>query len=192
MQREAELLARHARAEPVPPGAVAYAGLASPLGTIWMASGPNGLLAVEHGVGEAEFCHAVERMGHGPTYYSPPVLATPMTQVREYLAGERRGFDLAVDLRGCTPFQRTVLTAISDIPWGEVRSYGEIARDVGRPAGARAVGGAVAASPLSIVVPCHRVTRGDGSAGEYALHTLGSCGRHYKLMLLSIEGFSFG
>ena len=83
-------------------------------------------------------------------------------QLREYLRGARRGFDLALDLRG-TPFQLSVWNAVSVIPYGSLRTYGDIAGQISRPSATRAVGQAVGANPVPLVIPCHRVV---GSSGE--------------------------
>jgi len=87
-------------------------------------------------------------------------------QLREYLAGKRREFDLPVALNG-SDFQRTVLAAVLKIPYGETRSYGQIARDIGRPRAARAVGTANRHCRVSIIIPCHRVVRGNGSWASF-------------------------
>lgn len=92
----------------------------------------------------------------------PPPLAEARRQLAEYLAGRRQEFSLTMVLSG-TPFQLAVWEALARIPFGETRSYGEIAAAVGRPQGARAVGGAVHANPLSIVLPCHRVVGHNGA-----------------------------
>ncbi len=83
-------------------------------------------------------------------------------QLLEYFAGTRKEFELPVTLSG-TPFRRTVWEALLRIPYGEVRTYGEIAREVGCPQGARAVGGACHANPVAIIVPCHRVVGASGA-----------------------------
>jgi methylated-DNA-[protein]-cysteine S-methyltransferase len=101
-------------------------------------------------------------------------------QIEAFLAGKLRSFDLALDLRG-TPFQKRVLSAVRRIPYGRTKSYGQIARRVGSPRGARAVGGAVGANPLPLLIPCHRVV---GSTG--ALVGFGS-GIPLKKRLLDIE-----
>jgi len=88
-------------------------------------------------------------------------------QLQEYLQGQRKKFTLPLDLKG-TPFQRTVWNALCEVPYGETRSYGEIARHVGNGKAARAVGMANHANPVAIVVPCHRVIASDGSLGGYA------------------------
>jgi methylated-DNA-[protein]-cysteine S-methyltransferase len=93
-------------------------------------------------------------------------LATAAAQVREYLAGERRTFSLELAAAG-TPFQHEVWDALTTIPYGETVTYGELARRVGRPGAARAVGLANGRNPISIVVPCHRVVGADGTLTGY-------------------------
>jgi O-6-methylguanine DNA methyltransferase len=88
------------------------------------------------------------------------------SQLQAFLAGKRRDFDLALDLR-VTPFQREVLEQVARIGYGETRSYGEIARAIGRPAASRAVGAANGANPLPLVIPCHRVVESGGHLGGY-------------------------
>lgn len=90
-----------------------------------------------------------------------------LAEIAEYLAGRRRQFTVSLDLEG-TPFQLQVWKALLRIPYGETRSYGEIARAIGRPTAARAVGMANHSNPVAIIVPCHRVIAGDGSLGGYA------------------------
>jgi O-6-methylguanine DNA methyltransferase len=87
-------------------------------------------------------------------------------QLTEYLAGKRRDFELALDLRG-TEFQLAVWRALCAIPYGETISYGEQARRVGQPNAPRAVGAANGANPIAIIVPCHRVVAADGKLGGY-------------------------
>ena len=83
-------------------------------------------------------------------------------QLSEYFAGQRRAFDLPL-APSATPFQARVLDALQRIPYGETRSYSDIARTIGKPAAVRAVGAANARNPLPIVIPCHRVVGKDGS-----------------------------
>jgi methylated-DNA-[protein]-cysteine S-methyltransferase len=92
--------------------------------------------------------------------------ATATEQLDQYFAGERVEFDLALDMRG-TEFQRDVWDALRTIPYGETRSYGQIAAQIGRPDRARAVGSANGSNPVSIIVPCHRVIGSDGSLTGY-------------------------
>ena len=101
-------------------------------------------------------------------------------QLLEYLEGERTHFDVRLDLRG-TPFQRAVWDALLEIPYGESRSYADVARAVGRPNAQRAVGSANNANPVSLIVPCHRVIASDGSLGGYG------GGQELKARLLAME-----
>jgi len=102
------------------------------------------------------------------------------TQILEYLEGKRTEFDLPLDLRG-TPFQRRVWEKLLEIPYGETRSYQEIARAVRRPRALRAVGNANGANPVSLVVPCHRVVASGGKLGGYG------GGLSLKARLLAME-----
>lgn len=84
------------------------------------------------------------------------------------LAGEPDAFTgLAFELRGLSTWDRLVLDGVRRVPWGAVTSYGRLARTIGRPGAARAVGGAVGRNPIGLIVPCHRVIAGDGSLGGY-------------------------
>ncbi len=96
-----------------------------------------------------------------------PVLVRTAAQLREYFAGERTLFDLPLAPDG-TGFQRLVWDALAQIPYGVTRSYGELARAIGRPAASRAVGTANARNPISIIVPCHRVIGASGALTGYA------------------------
>lgn len=101
-----------------------------------------------------------EKPGH-------PVLRAAEKQLREYFAGKRDRFDLKLDFAG-TPFQKKVWSALLKIPFGETRSYGDIARQVGRPKAVRAVGAANGRNPISIVTPCHRVIGSNGKLIGFA------------------------
>ena len=119
--------------------------------------------------------------GRGARVDDPtPVLARAALQLQEYFAGERRTFDVPVELGG-TPFQREVWSELTRIPYGETVSYGELARRVGRPRGPRAVGRANGRNPVPIIVPCHWVVAGDGIGGY-------SGGLPLKRALLALEG----
>jgi len=89
-------------------------------------------------------------------------LSSTIRQLAEYFAGTRRQFDVPLALRG-TPFQLEVWRALQQIPYGETRSYAEVARAIGRPTATRAVGAATGANPIPIIVPCHRVIGSNGS-----------------------------
>jgi methylated-DNA-[protein]-cysteine S-methyltransferase len=93
-------------------------------------------------------------------------IAEVRRQVNEYCAGERTDFDLELAASG-TAFQKSVWAALLAIPYGETRSYGEIARKIGQPQAARGVGSANHANPIALIVPCHRVIGADGSLTGY-------------------------
>lgn len=100
-------------------------------------------------------------------HVASPVLSRAAAQLVEYFAGERRTFDIPIAPRG-TGFQALVWRALTAIPYGETRSYGALARAIGRPAASRAVGAANGKNPISIIVPCHRVIASSGELTGYA------------------------
>lgn len=100
--------------------------------------------------------------------YAPGLLPDFQRQLREYFAGRRRKFDVKLDLSALTPFQRRVLDRCARIGYGRTKTYGQLAREVGRPNAARAIGGAMARNPLPLVIPCHRVVASDGSLGGFS------------------------
>ena len=95
------------------------------------------------------------------------VISEAFEQIDEYLSGKRRAFDLPLDY-GVTGFRRSVLEALERIPYGETRTYKEVAEGIGLPSAYRAVGAACAANPLPIIIPCHRVVPSSGGIGNYA------------------------
>ena len=152
----------------------------------------------EKGLREVQFrIGQKEQRGHRHSGSSPQVSVASydgsgallarqtLAELAEYLAGRRRQFTIPLDLEG-TPFQLQVWNALLRIPFGETRSYGEIARAIGRPKAARAVGMANHSNPIAIIVPCHRVIAGDGSLGGYA----GGLGM--KSLLLQLESSANG
>jgi methylated-DNA-[protein]-cysteine S-methyltransferase len=109
-----------------------------------------------------------------------PLVVEACGQLREYFEGRRMRFDLPLDLRG-TRFQHRVWEALRAIPYGETRSYAAVAAQVGKPRAVRAVGGANAANPVAIIVPCHRVIAAGGGLGGYGF------GLERKRFLLDLE-----
>jgi O-6-methylguanine DNA methyltransferase len=132
-------------------------------GWVGIASSPSGLLALTlpESTQERALKPLLERWGKEQSY-DDPGLDNLKTKLQRYFDGQRVLFDEPLDLREATAFQCRVWLAVRDIPYGETRSYGQIARQVGSPRAARAVGQAMAANPLPIVVPCHRVIGSDG------------------------------
>jgi len=132
---------------------------------------------------------SIERGGELPLDGAPelsnPVLDKAVEQLREYFAGTRTDFDLPVAYAG-TEFQRAVWKELTQLPFGGVVSYGEIGHATGRGTAGRAVGGAVGANPIPIIVPCHRVLASDGRITGYS----GGNGIPTKIWLLDHEGIS--
>jgi methylated-DNA-[protein]-cysteine S-methyltransferase len=111
----------------------------------------------------------------------PDATAEVTDQIDQYFAGDRRTFDLAIDWQLVTGFVRAALEAVCRIPYAQTASYAEVAIDAGSPGAHRAVGSACARTPISLVVPAHRVVRADGSLGEYGGHP------ERKKLLLDLE-----
>ncbi len=109
-----------------------------------------------------------------------PLLREAGQQIRDYLAGKRISFDLPLAPKG-TDFQQKVWQALQEIPYGEVRSYGEVAKEIGQPKAARAVGMANNKNPILILIPCHRVVGATGKLVGYA------AGLDVKERLLQLE-----
>lgn len=134
----------------------------TPLGVLTLVADDEGLVAV---LWPDDRRRVVD--DPGPLAADDPVLTAAARQLDEYLAGDRRTFDLPLVPRG-EPFQQQVWQLLRAIPYGETRTYGDLARDLGQPGAAQAVGAANGANPLSIVVPCHRVVGADGSLTGFA------------------------
>jgi methylated-DNA-[protein]-cysteine S-methyltransferase len=143
----------------------------SPLGPLTLLAGPEGLRSLRFGDDGAG---ATEGAARGRD------LDEAVAQLDEYFAGDRRGFDLRLDLGG-TELQRRVWDELALVPHGETVTYAELARRVGRPEAVRAVAGAVARTPVPIVVPCHRAIGTDGGLHGYV------GGLERKAALLALE-----
>jgi methylated-DNA-[protein]-cysteine S-methyltransferase len=162
---------------------VALGTLDSPIGELFVAVTPRGLVCVAF---EGEDRDALAR--RFASALSPRVLtATYMTeavrrQLGEYFEGAREHFELRLDRRLMTSFAREVLGATARVPFGQVTTYGAVAKLIGRPTAARAVGAALGSNPIPIVVPCHRVVGASGTLTGYA------GGLERKAFLLHLEG----
>lgn len=139
------------------------------------------------GDGAAVTSLTIERQGHLPLEeqqeHSDAVLERAAEQLDEYFAGTRTDFDLPLSVGG-TEFQRAVWEQLSALGFGEVSSYGEIGRATGRPTAGRAVGGAIGANPVPIIVPCHRVLASNNRVTGYSAGN----GIPTKIWLLEHEG----
>jgi len=161
---------------------IAYAWMDSPVGPVWVATHGTGICAVRLGAGQPEdfFAWLSRHVSPEPPCEDTETLAPALTQLREYFSRVRREFDLPLDARG-TPFQKEVWAQVARIPYGATTTYGQIARRTGRPRAARAVGAAMGANPLPLLVPCHRVIGARGSLTGYA------AGLEVKAALLQLE-----
>jgi len=154
----------------------------SPIGTLFIAWNGRGVAEVDLGLdGDGSRARHEARSGRRtiPADVLPPHLADA---IGRRLAGERR-VRIPLDLRGCTEFEVAVWTKALEIPRGEVRPYGWIAAEIGRPKAVRAVGTALGHNPVPLIVPCHRVVRTDGTIGQYSLGGPGN-----KRTILAAEG----
>jgi methylated-DNA-[protein]-cysteine S-methyltransferase len=158
--------------------------MGTPIGDLWLAVSGLGLVAVECGLTRAEFEAYLSSRFKRPVEYAPRRLRRPAKQLQEYLNGKRRAFTLAIDWTVLREFQQAVLHATYEIPYGETRTYKEIAGHIGRPRAARAVGRAEATNPMPLVIPCHRVIGRDGKLHGYGLAE----GLKTKAWLLKMEG----
>lgn len=153
---------------------IMYTIIDSPLGGILLARSPLGLTCINFQDGSEPI--------HPPAGWQlePQALAEAARQVRAYFDGELQQFEQTLSPGG-TAFQQQVWRAMQEIPYGETQTYASLARRVGRPLAARAVGSASSRNPLPVVVPCHRVVGSDGSLTGY------SGGLHLKQALLNLE-----
>ncbi|HEY1529354.1 MAG TPA: methylated-DNA--[protein]-cysteine S-methyltransferase [Galbitalea sp.] len=148
----------------------------SPIGRIEITSDGNAITSL-----------SIERAGSLPyddlDEKSSKLLDLAAKQLGEYFAGERHTFELPLAPKG-TEFQESIWTQLADIEWGDVRSYGELGILTGRASAGRAVGGAVGANPIPIIIPCHRVLAGNHRITGYS----GGNGIPTKVWLLEHEG----
>lgn len=159
-----------------------YAVVEGPIDRLYVAWGPEGIIAVER-VGDPMGFETEVQLRTGRPLVPMARLPRALEQkVRRQLGGQHQR-DLPVDLGGLTSFERSVLTKTMEIPYGEVRPYAWVAREIGRPRAVRAVGSALAENPIPFVIPCHRVVRTDGHIGEY-----GAGGPEAKRAVLATEG----
>jgi methylated-DNA-[protein]-cysteine S-methyltransferase len=170
------------RARPAPRPAC-HQELATPLGRLLLAATDSGLAVVHfHGSGAVDEVLREHALEPDPGAGVAP-LERAAAALEGYFAGELRRFELKLDLRSGTAFERRVWREAQRIAYGKVINYGDLATRLGMPLGARAVGRALGRNPLAIVVPCHRVVQQDGSLGGY------SSGVAIKRWLLGHEGF---
>jgi methylated-DNA-[protein]-cysteine S-methyltransferase len=166
---------------------VSYSSIDTPIGTFWAAAGDLGVVRAGLDDDGGAFVRLLMEDGYAP-HLDPETLAPVLAQVEEYFGSARRRFDVSLDLGRFTPFQQTVFRAVAAIPYGETRSYRDVAEAIDRPLAARAVGGAIADNVISLFVPCHRVIKSSGTVGYFARQFVPDRGVPRKLELLALEG----
>ena len=161
---------------------VAYDFTDSPVGTLLVAASERGVCRISFDPEPERELQALAAAFGVRVLRAPRSVATLRRELEEYFEGDRREFDLRVDLTPLPDFQRTVLEELVRVPYGHVDTYGGLARRIGKPQAARAVGGALNRNPVPIVVPCHRIVGSSGSLVGYA------GGLERKEALLGLEG----
>ena len=140
-----------------------YKKMKSPIGELKLVASDTGLVAILWENDSPRRVRLDEMVEDG----QHPVLVETERQLKEYFAGKRKTFSVALDMRG-TRFQKDVWEALLAIPFGETRSYGQLAKQLGNPRATRAVGAANGRNPVSIIVPCHRVIGASGKLTGFA------------------------
>jgi len=161
---------------------LAYETIDSPVGKLTLVASDKGLVAV---LWEKEKPNRV-RVGELEQRRTHPILARAERQIGEYFGGKRKNFSLSLDMRG-TAFQKQVWNALLAIPFGETKSYGDLAKRLGNPQAARAVGAATGKNPISIIVPCHRLIGSSGKLTGFA----GGLEAKTRLLQLERNGSNF-
>jgi O-6-methylguanine DNA methyltransferase len=159
-----------------------YAVIESPVGPLRVAWNGHGVSAVESAIDDAAFEARFRARTGRPARRREGLPVELARKIERRLAGDRRN-RIPLDLRGSSDFERAVWMKALEIPRGEVRPYGWIAVEIGRPKAVRAVGTALGHNPVPLIVPCHRVVRSDGMIGQYSLG-----GPENKRTILSAEG----
>jgi O-6-methylguanine DNA methyltransferase len=158
-----------------------YAGLETPLGTMWAATSKKGLVQFHISGNKEDFMRELKTRIKAEYVEDPSKFNELKSQLDRYFKGEKFIFEVPFDMRG-TPFKVAVWKAIYSVPYGKLTSYGGIAKHIGRPKAVRAVGNAVGDNPMGLVVPCHRVVSSNGGIGGFG------GGLEWKRKLLAQEG----
>ncbi|MEU6350505.1 methylated-DNA--[protein]-cysteine S-methyltransferase [Streptomyces sp. NPDC047072] len=167
---------------------IVWAVVGTDIGPLLLAATPEGLVNVvfhaTDAVRDRSLKQLASRLGDEPVEApGSPLLAEAIRQVEAYFAGARHDFELPLDWSLISGFNRQVLRELaSGVPFGSVVGYGDLARRVGQPGAAQAVGVAMGSNPLPVVVPCHRVVESDGGIGGFG------GGLETKRKLLALEG----
>ncbi len=161
---------------------LSYTSLESPIGHLYVALTVKGVCLLSLHCGEKKFLQQLKDSGIKVIRRDHRKGGFVVKELESYFAGELCHFQTPIDLLWGTPFERRVWHELSRIPYGETRSYREVAKSVGVPQGYRAVGRAVGKNPIGIIIPCHRVILSDGGLGGF------SSGVETKKYLLQLEG----
>jgi methylated-DNA-[protein]-cysteine S-methyltransferase len=161
---------------------VGYDVVDSPIGELLVAASDRGLATISFDPDPEDRLEQLTRIGGPRVLRSPRSVDLARRELDEYFQGRRKSFDLTVDLRALAPFTVTVLEELARVPYGETTTYGDLARRIGHPRAARAVGTVMHHNRIPIVLPCHRVVGASGSLTGYA------GGLHVKQRLLELEG----
>jgi methylated-DNA-[protein]-cysteine S-methyltransferase len=161
---------------------IGYDIVESPVGELLVAASDRGVASIWFDPDPADDLDRLARIGGPRVLRSPRSVEHARRELDEYFAGKRRSFDLRLDLRAMPPFTLEVLDELARVPYGETTTYGALARRVGHPRAARAVGTVMHRNRIPIVLPCHRVVGATGSLTGYA------GGLDRKETLLELEG----
>ena len=154
----------------------------SPIGPLFVAASDRGLASISYDAKPEELLEKLARLAGPAVLRSPRSVDTARRELDEYFSRRRRVFDLSLDLRALPQFTVSVLEELARVPYGETTTYGDLARRVGRPTAARAVGTVMNRNRIPIVLPCHRVVGSGGDLIGYA------GGLDRKRTLLELEG----
>jgi O-6-methylguanine DNA methyltransferase len=168
----------------------AYFGITdSTIGPLFVAGYDTTLVSIKFATGENRLAQALEELereigGDYEFVRDDKKIAPLMKQVRDYLDGRRKSWDLTFDISWMTPFRRRVMEECFAVPRGQVATYGDLAARAGSPRAARAVGNSMRTNPIPIVIPCHRIIGSDGTLTGFG------GGLDVKARLLALEGYA--
>ena len=154
------------------------------VGNVWIAISKIGLVAIDFDKEKSEFIKQTEELTGGNAVPQNEQVEHAASQLRNYLMGGTHEILLTVDLSIVSGFQQDVLETVAKVARGQVVTYGDIAKMIGKPNASQAVGQALRWNPVPIVIPCHRVLSADGTLGGYG----GRMGSERKIKLLKLEG----
>ena len=154
----------------------------SPVGPLFVAASDRGLASISYDPEPEKQLERLARIAGPRVLRSARSVDDARRELDQYFSGERRTFDLSLDLRALPPFTLSVLQKLAQVPYGETTTYGELASRVGHPRAARAVGTVMNRNRIPIVLPCHRVVGAGGNLVGYA------GGLDRKVTLLELEG----